>query len=192
VRGSGTPLFPVGVAALLAALTLWLHRAAELGDFAPGGKRHTPDFVVDNFVVRRFDSGGVLQHTAAAPKMVHYGDDDTTDMSAPVYRFFGPHPMDLSAKRAWIGKDGKEVRLEGDVRLVRAADGEIPETVITSREMYIYPDEEIARSDTPITIARGRSVLSGGAFDADGRRDTLLLKGPVRGTIVPRENLRSR
>jgi lipopolysaccharide export system protein LptC len=100
--------------------------------------------------------------------------------------------MDLSAKRAWIGKDGKEVRLEGDVRLVRAGSADIPETVITSREMYIYPDEEIARSDAPITIARGRSVLSGGAFDADGRRDTLLIKGPVRGTIVPRDKSASR
>jgi lipopolysaccharide export system protein LptC len=188
VRTSGAALFPLGIVALLAALTFWLERAVLFDDGSRSGKnRHDPDFIVDDFKLRRFAADGSLQHSAAAPKMVHYADDDTTEITAPVFNMHGQPPTQMTAQRAWMGKDGKEVRLEGAVRAVRSGEAGSAETIVTTQVLYLYPDDDLAHSDTPTTVTQGRSVLNGAGFEADGKQETFTMKGPVRGTILRRE-----
>mgnify|MGYP000856062201 FL=1 len=64
-------LFPLAMLVLLAALTFWLNRVIE-GDKPRGPQRHDPDYWVENFVVRRFDLDGKLQHTLVAKKLLLY------------------------------------------------------------------------------------------------------------------------
>lgn len=185
MRPSGASLFPLAIVAMLAALTFWLERAVVSGAAASATKsRHDPDFVIDNFTVRHFDAKGNLQHAGSAAKMIHYGDDDSTEITQPDLTLYKAPALHVTAQRAWMSKDGKEVRMEGDVRAVRTSEPARAETVLTTEAMTVYPDDDLAHSDVPVTMVQGRSVVVGAGFDADSKRQLFALRGPVHGVFV--------
>lgn len=177
-------LFPLLLIGVLAALTFWLQRVSEPPAVDRSGRdRHDPDFIVDTFTVRRFDSTGALQHTLAAVRMQHYPDDDTTTVIAPHVTFHGTPPTLLTAEQAFVSKDAKAVRLERNVLLVRsAANGGLSTEVATAR-LDVLPDLETASTDLPVTITQGRSIVTGSGLHADNKSMLTTLRGPVRGTI---------
>ena len=178
----GGALFPLLLVGVLAGLSFWLQGITEPGVDRSGRLRHDPDFIVDNFSVRRFDVGGTLQHTVVSRRMAHFPDDDTTHLEAPRMDFHRQPPAVLTANTAWISRDAKEVRLEGNVRFVRGgADGF--ETVVATSLLNIFPDEETARTDAPVNIAQGLSTIDGTGLVMDNKIQTATLLGPVRGTI---------
>lgn len=185
MRATSATLLPLALLTLLAGATFWLERATKVDDGSMSGKtRHDPDFVIDKFTTRRFNIDGGLQHSLTAQKMMHYADDDTTEVALPALTYFAHlPPTQLNARQAWVSKDGKEVRLFNDVRMVRAATRDQEELVVTGSELSIFPDDEIARTDKPITIANGRSLLHGKGLDADNRTRIFTLLGRAQGTI---------
>ncbi|MFI4981545.1 MAG: LPS export ABC transporter periplasmic protein LptC [Nevskiales bacterium] len=185
MRASGITLLPLVLLTLLAGATFWLERASQIDDGSSNGKkRHDPDFVVDNFTTRRFNLEGGLQHSLTAKKMLHYADDDTTDVTAPSLTYYGHiPPTRLTSLQASVSKDGKEVRLTNDVRMVREASADRPELVVTTSELKVFPDDEQARADVPVTIVDGQSTVHGTAMEADNRAQIFTLKGRVQGTI---------
>lgn len=182
---SAAPLFPLFLLTLLAGGTFWLERATHVEDSVGSGKhRHDPDFIIDNFTTRRFGLDGSLQHTLTAQQMLHYPDDETTEVSAPALTYFAKTPPTrIDARRAWVSKDGKEVRLSEDVRMVRAATPSQPELVVTSAELRVFPDDELARTGTPVTIVDGQSTLHGSGLEANNHTQIFTLLGRVQGTL---------
>lgn len=177
-------LLPLLLVAVLAGLTFWLQSLSQSGGVDRSGKnRHDPDFIVENFNVRRFDAEGSLQHTLASKRMEHFPDDDSTVVTEPRITFHRASPTKLSAATAWVSKDAKEVRLEGDVRLVRSGADSL-ETVVTTSSLNIFPDDEVARTNAAVTIEQGRSVIHGTGLIVDNKTQTTTLHGPVRGSIV--------
>lgn len=185
MRVSRTKLLPLLLLTLLAGLTFWLESATHIDVGRNDGKgRHDPDFIVDNFTVRRYNVSGSLQYVLTAPKMLHYADDDSTEVGTPVLTYFGEDRRTrVNAGKAWLSKEGKEVRLSDDVRVVREAMADSPELVVTTAEMLVYPDDEVARGSLPVTITQGRSILTGTGFDTDNRIHVFKLMGRARGII---------
>ena len=173
---------------MLGGLTLWLDRASQTDD---GGRRanarHDPDFFVERFTIRRFAPDGSLQHTITADRMQHYPDDDTTTVANPHLVYYSQRQTVVTSRTAWLDKEGKHVRLDDDVRIVRKGDGETPETVITTTVLYVTPDDEYARTDAPVTISQGRSVVHGIGLEANNKTEIAVLSGPVQGTIYRNE-----
>ena len=185
MRSTGATLLPLFLLTLLAGATFWLDRASRLEDGGGSSKlRHDPDFIVDTFTTQRFNLDGSLQHTMTAQKMLHYADDDTTEVTAPALTYYGNAPTTrLNAKQAWVSKDGKEVHLINDVRMLREASADRPELVMTSAELRVFPDDEIARTNTPVTIVNGRSTLHGSGLEANNHAKIYTLLGRAQGTI---------
>ncbi|OIR01684.1 lipopolysaccharide exporter periplasmic protein [mine drainage metagenome] len=182
---SGTNLLPLLLLTLLAALTFWLQRTTQIGAVHDDGRdRHDPDFIVNNFTVRRYNLDGGLQQVLTAQKMLHYIDDDSTEVSTPALTYYGANRQtQVTARQAWLTKEGKEVRLVGDVRLVRAATADSPQLVVTTAEMNVYPDAGIARSNVPVTITQGQSVITGNGFEVDNKTRIFQLVGKAHGII---------
>jgi lipopolysaccharide export system protein LptC len=186
-HSAGTRLFPVVVMASLAALTFWLDRATQPEEARRGSVgRHDPDYIVDQFEVKRFDVAGALQHTLVAQKMLHYPDDESTEVIAPRLTYHRTPPTQVFADKAWLDKDGKHVRLEGNVNVVKTGvDGRPPTKFITS-VLYAVPDDEFAHTDVPVTISEGQSVITGTAFETSGKTNVSVLYGRVEGVIHAR------
>lgn len=176
-------LFPLAMLVLLAALTFWLSRVIE-GDKPRGPQRHDPDYWVENFVVRRFDLDGKLQHTLVAKKLLHYPDDDTTIVTAPQLTYHQGAPAEISARMAYVGADGKEIDLVDDVRVVRqGATGDVPPSVLETRALKVFPDAEKGRTSAPVVITQGRSILRGSGLEFDNKTGVTVLRGRVTGTL---------
>lgn len=187
MRPSTAPLLPLFLLALLAGGTFWLERVTRVEiDVGSGKNRHDPDYIIDNFTTRSFNLNGSLQHMLSAQRMLHYPDDETTEVSAPALVYFDQTPPTrVSAKQAWVSKDGKEVRLIEDVRMIREASSTRPALAVSTAELSVFPDDEIARTNKPVTIVNGQSTLNGRGLEANHRTQVFTLLGRVRGTIQP-------
>ncbi len=185
MKFSSANLLPLLLLTLLAALTFWLDRATQIDTGRQDGHdRHDPDFIVNNFTVRRFNLAGALEQVLTAKKMLHYADDDSTEVSAPTMIYYGgDRQTQVTARQALLTDKGKEVLLTGDVRLVRAATANDPELVVTTSEMKVYPDEKLASSNVPVTIVQGQSVITGGGLEVDDKTQVFKLTGRAHGII---------
>lgn len=185
-------IFPLFALALLAAASFWLeHITRSAEPRADGHLRHDPDFIIDNFSIRRYDPQGHLQHTLSARQMRHYPDDDSSlvDQPAIIYQASMP-PLELSARQALISKDGEEVHLKQEVLLVRAAGFQRPALHVMTDELRVHPEAETAHTDTPVTIIDGGNTLHGKGMDADNKRQIYRLNGPTHGTLQARSTAR--
>ena len=183
MKDRAASLFPLLMLVLLAALTFWLNRVIE-GDKPRGPQRHDPDYWVERFEVRRFDLDGKLQHTLVADKLLHYPDDDTTIVTAPQITYHQKAPSEVSARMAYVGRDGKEVDLVDEVRIIRhSAAGDSPPTVVETRTLKVFPDEERGSTRDPVSITQGKSVMHGKGLEIDNRSGITVLRGRVTGTL---------
>ena len=183
MKDRAASLFPLAMLVLLAALTFWLNRVIQ--DENPRGpQRHDADYWVERFEVRRFDADGKLQHTVVADKLLHYPDDDTTIVNTPHITYHQQPPTEIFARMAYIGRDGKEVDLVDEVRVIRhGALGESAPTVLETRTLKIFPDDEKGHTNDPVVITQSNSVMRGSGLDIDNRSGITVLRGRVTGTL---------
>jgi len=183
MKNRAASLFPLVMLLLLAALTFWLNRVIQ-GDSPRGPQRHDPDYWVERFEVRRFDIDGKLQHTVVADKLLHYPDNDTTIVTTPHLTYHQQPPTEIFARMAYIGRDGKEVDLVDDVRVIRhGALGDSPRTVLETRTLKVFPDDERGTTNDPVVITQGKSIMRGTGLDIDNRSGITVLRGRVTGTL---------
>ncbi len=183
MKDRASSLFPLLMLLLLAALTFWLNQVIQR-DNPRGPQRHDPDYWVERFELRRFDREGKLQHTVVADKLLHYPDDDTTIVTAPHVTYHRHPPSEMFSRMAYMGPDGKEVDLVDDVRVIRqGVSGKSPSTVLETRTLKVFPDDEKASGNDPVVITQGKSVVRGTGLDVDNRSGITVLRGRVTGTI---------
>lgn len=176
-------LLPIMLVLFLAALTLWLRIAMEPRATAGNGPhRHDPDAIIDNFTVTRLDERGAAQYTLTANRMLHFADDDSTELAAPqvVKRGEGPK-VTITAERGTVTHDGKEAFFYGNVLVVRAATAEREELRVRTDALHVLAEKNIARTDRAVTITEGRSVLSGVGMEFDENARRFALFSQVRG-----------
>jgi len=184
MKERASSLFPLAMLVLLAALTFWLNRVIQ-DDKPRGPQRHDPDYWVERFEVRRFDIDGKLQHTLVAEKLLHYPDDDTSIITAPKITYHQDAPAEVSARMAYIGSDGKQIDLVDNVRVVRhKAAGDAPPTVLETRTLKVFPDDETAHTRDPVVISQGMSVMHGSGLDLNNKSGITVLHGRVTGTLT--------
>jgi lipopolysaccharide export system protein LptC len=118
----------IAVAAVLialAALSWWLPTAlTPPGNLFEGESRHEPDYTI---------------YELRAAKLVHYGDDDTAELTQPYLIQFPPDaaPVHTRADRGQVSANGKEILMQGNVRVTRGASGNDPAGEVQTREMRV-------------------------------------------------------
>lgn len=186
MRLSGSSaLFPLLVLGMLAAFSFWLERTTRSEGGGPDPNlRHDPDFWVEEFTLRRYNLDGSIQHTLKASRMTHFADDESTEVTEPRVAYFrNEATTTLTARRAWLDKEGKHVRLRDEVHVVRT-EPQGTSTVIDTTLLNVTPDDEYAQTDAPVTITQGRSVVHGkGGMEVNNKTQVTILNGPVTGTI---------
>ena len=178
-----TSMFPLFMLLLLAALTFWLSQVIQ-SQSPRGPLRHDPDYWAERFEVRRFDIQGKLQHTLVAEKLVHYPDDDTAIVTEPHLTYHQSPRVEIFSRTGYIGRDGKEVDLVDDVKVIRhGATDDLPPTVLESRTLKVFPDEEKASTNDPVILTRGASILHGTGLETDNSTGITVLHGRVTGIL---------
>ena len=189
MRFSTTRLFPLALMLSLALLTFYLDRMVREDETAPTKRRHDPDYIVTDFTTTTYDRDGRPLTLLSAARMLHYPDDDTTELHAP--RMLQTRPaeprMSVTAERGTVSADGEEIFLYDNVVLVREADGERPEARLTTSFLHVLRERSLVRTDREVTIVEDTRSLSGRGmeYDAESRVFTLMADG--RGRFEPKK-----
>lgn len=182
-------MFPLLLMLALAALTFWLERTVrEEEGVHPSLRRHDPDYVVDNLTHTRFDAQGAIESTLAASKMIHYPDDDSTELVAPRMVQTKPNEprVTVTADRGALSQDGEDVFLYGNVLVVREGGPDRSETRMRSSFMHVVRAHSVMRTDRDVVITEEDRVLSGRGMEYHNDSRQLFLRERVRGRFEPR------
>jgi lipopolysaccharide export system protein LptC len=189
VRLQPARLFPLLLMLALALLTFWLERAVQEEAVHPSLRRHDPDYTVENFELRRFGAQGALEATLAAAKMIHYPDDDSTELVAP--RMVQSRPdeprLTVSAERGALSRSGDEVFLYENVLLVREAGPARPETRMRTTFLHVIGAKSLVRTDREVTVSEPDRSISGRGMEYHNDTGQLYLRERVRGRFEPRK-----
>jgi lipopolysaccharide export system protein LptC len=187
MRFSTTRLFPLGLMLALALLTFYLERTVREEQPAPAVRRHDPDYIVNHFTTTTYDRGGRVESVMSAERMVHYPDDDTTEMFAPRVLQSRRHEptYTVRAERGQLSPDGDEIFLWGDVQLVRGASAAGPETRMSTEFLHILRERSLVRTDRPVKIVEGTRSLSGRGMEYDNLSRELVLRNDVVAVFGP-------
>lgn len=146
----------------------------------------TPDYYVDEFNFVRMSPAGQPRYTITGDKLVHFPVDDSSEVVHPVVKNFEGKlpPMTVVANRARIEDDNSKVHLNGNVNADRPAAPGVQHFHLESDYLQLLPDEDIIRTDRPVTIRLGDSVLHGTGMVANNATREFRLAGNVRGHYV--------
>jgi lipopolysaccharide export system protein LptC len=180
-------LFPVIVLLVLAGLSFWLQSTVDRGETNHDGKfRHDPDATAENFTVRRFGQNGQIKYRLTAPYLVHYPDDDTSELKSPTLIAYRPEgaTVTVTGDHAKVTAKGETIFLWDNVSVVRAATPDRQEMVARMPDLTAQPDAGIAFTGSPVEITQGQSWVKGVGIHIDNNTSTLVLQSQVRGQYI--------
>lgn len=188
MRLTTTRLFPLALMLSLALLTFYLDRMVREEGGPTPKRRHDPDYMVSNFTSTTYDRDGKPLSVLSAERMVHFPDDDSTELYAPrVLQTKADEPrISVRAERGAVSSDGEELFLYDDVVLVREADGERPEARLTTSFLHILRDRSLVRTDREVTIVEDTRSLTGRGMEYNSESRVFTLMADVRGRFEPK------
>jgi lipopolysaccharide export system protein LptC len=161
--GRSAIVFPLALLALLAVLTLWIdHLVQPPEPKRDGSSRHDPDYKLTNFSTSKTDKDGNLRHRLAAVEMVHYPDDDSTQLVRPRFtQYSATKPFtQIQGQRGMVTSDGENVYFMDNVKVVRGATRQKGEMTVLTDYLHIIPDQELVMTDRPVSILQApRTVV---------------------------------
>ena len=189
MRPSFARLFPLLLMLSLALLSFWLERTARIEQGHPSLRRHDPDYIVHNFKVVGYGQKGEAESMLSARKMVHFPDDDSTELLAPrsVQTKPGEAPMTLTAERGALSQDGEDTFLYDNVLLVRNATPQQPEMRMQTHFLHIVRGRSLVRTDREVAIREEGRYLTGRGMEYDNGSRVLEMRSKVRGRFEQRK-----
>jgi lipopolysaccharide export system protein LptC len=178
------PLLPFAVLLLLAAASgwlLWQLREPPAPPALVGPPRS--DYTLEEFELVALDADGRESFLARGPRLARHPFLGTLDIEQP--RFVIPDrggaPWTSRADRAWVSRDGTELRLLGAVELRGPAADPAAPRLVTER-LNVYPREDRVDTEAAVTVTEPGSILRARGLRAelDARRVELLSEVRIR------------
>lgn len=184
-----TRLFPLALMFALALLTFYLDRTVRDEESHPSLRRHDPDYLITNFTTTTYNKNGAPESILSAAKMIHYPDDDSTELIGPrmVQNKKADQRMTVSAQRGALSRDGEEIFLYDNVLLVREAAAERPEARLSTSFLHVIQDRSLAVTDREVLMEEDHRSLAGRGMEYNYESGQLLLRSEVRGYFEPQK-----
>jgi len=154
---------PLILLALLASLSFWLDRKVQPPARLPqGNTRHDPDFFIEGFSAVKMNPDGTRRYALAAKRMVHYPDDNSTQLELPrlIYFDYERAPVTIRSETAEVEHGGDDVYFRDDVQIIRSAYGPNAEIGMFTSFLHVIPDKDLAKTDKPVQLVEGNSTAS--------------------------------
>lgn len=181
-----TTWLPLVLLVVLAGLTVWLNHSVQLPEpgIAPN-QRHDPDYFVEDFNAVRIGDTGKPSYTLHSKRMVHYPDDDSTDLEAPEFVDFSkviPAPVTITARRGSVSSKGNNVYFRDNVVVTRAPYDDRSALVMKTEFLHIIPDDQYAETKLPVTIYDADTIVHAIGLKFSNKTHILHLLSQVHGT----------
>ncbi len=167
----------------LLAVTYWLNQQVQLDNLPADSKKlHVPDAVMEGFSALTLDTQGLRRGLMTGKTMLHYPDDDSSEILQPRISSFaaGRAPLQMTAQKGVIQGRGDEVQLQQGVQVVRPATADVLEMRVYTEFLRVLPNQDWCGTDLPVRMEQGRDVLSAVGMEMDNRTQRLLLRANIR------------
>ncbi|MFO7594419.1 MAG: LPS export ABC transporter periplasmic protein LptC [Pseudomonadota bacterium] len=167
--------------ALLVALTGWLsHKSDTPSPQTSAAIRQLPDYFIHGLDSTVTGEDGTPSHRLTADSLVHYPENDTTELTRPKLNILNPDRGDWEATAEYgtLEGDRKQLLLRGDVRLSRLTEKGL--NVLTER-LSIDIERNYVETDEPVVLRGPSTHLQGTGMQAYGEQERLVLLSNVRG-----------
>jgi len=172
---------PIILIVLLALFTFWVDKAVRQPiKGQEKDLRSNPDYVMEDFSAYSMDHISGAHQKLFAEKMLHYVANDTTYFEQPrlINSKTGTPELRLRADRANMSGD-EDIYLNGNVKVVRYDEGGEETTMVTS-SLHIIPDDDIAKTNEPVTIIQDNTIINAVGMEIDNGAQIIHLLSEVK------------
>jgi lipopolysaccharide export system protein LptC len=176
-----------GVQLLLLAVALltgwWLYDLDREARNAKVLKTHEPDYFMENFVRTQMDTAGQMKHRLRAKMMVHYPDDDSTELVQPLLEVYNADtpPWHVKSEWGWVSAGHDLVLLQGEVQIWRDTTAGQREIEVLTRDVRVLPNDRYAETGAAAIIRAPRTEYHAVGMRAWFNENRLELLKQVRG-----------
>ncbi|HSY26896.1 MAG TPA: LPS export ABC transporter periplasmic protein LptC [Burkholderiaceae bacterium] len=185
-------IFLVVAVVLASGSYLWLLEVVRhgVGDSSSGAVRTAPDYFVENFNFVRTSKTGQARYAISGVKLTHFPKDDNFQIDLPFVKSLSVDrpSMTMRAQRGFANSDASDVQMFDDVQIDRPVSKFAPHFHLTSEYVEFFPDEDIMRTDKPVVITQGTTVLTGEDMYANNATLMFALGRNVRVVIQPQKH----
>jgi len=137
----------LGVLALLSWGLVELTVTDEIGLMAV--PPHSPDHFSTGYRKWEMGDNGLLKNELTADRMTHYSDDGTTHLDKPLMFFHNETtpPWVINAETGILSADGKNLQLNGKVKVERAEGKGARQLIINTSNVRVKPETHYAETD---------------------------------------------
>ncbi len=136
------------------------------------------DYLLYDFSLVALDVDGRESFAASGPRLTRHPGLGTLDVEQP--HFSSPDARGevwtSRAARAWVSRDGSEVRLLGDAEVLGPPPASGAPIRMSSDRLVLFPRTQRIETDAPVTVTEPGSILraTGMRAEIDARRVELL------------------
>ena len=144
-----------GFLVIVAALSWWLVQVkAPQVEKPVDVQPHSAEFFSTGYQKLEMDATGKPKSKLIASKMLHYGDDNTTELADPVMTFIYPDASNwvVGSESGWISSDGKDMHLKGRVSIDRNESSKVRPIHVKTSELRVKPEKRYAETDQWVEI----------------------------------------
>lgn len=155
---------------------------------APAKQTHEPDSWGKTMLMLRTDETGKPISRIEGDYMEHFPDDDSYDIHYPRAFSIKPDQPTLvgTARLATVLDDGNRIVMKEDALVMRLANERSEPLNVSSQEITLLINEDVAYTDLPATAVRNRSTLKGVGMRYDNKTGELKVFDSTDVEIAPR------
>lgn len=155
---------------------------------AAAKKTHEPDSWGKGMVMLRTDENGLPISRIEGDYMEHFPDDGSYDIVNPrAMSIKQDQPILVgTSKMATVLEDGNRIVMKQDAVIMRLASETTDPMNVSSEEITLLMDQDVAYTDLPATAVRNRSTLKGIGMRYDNKTGELKVLDATDVEIAPR------
>ncbi len=124
---------------------------------------HSPDFFSSNYYKKEMNAEGLVKSELNAEMMIHYSDDGTTHLQAPVMILHNPDapPWVIKAKDGILAADKDHLLLKGEVNISKDADKKSKAFTINTTSLQVQLSISYAETNEWAEVIDGLNNTQG-------------------------------
>lgn len=146
-----------------------------------------PDAIMENVVATIINKEGKPSLKIETPKMIHYAENDTTNITTPhvtVYRE-SPKPWTIDSQYAQATHGIAQINFLNHVVIHHPEDKLNPTTTMQMPSLTVFPDKQIAQTDQAVILTQPDTTIHAIGMLANLNNGTIKLLSQTRTEYVP-------
>lgn len=146
-----------------------------------------PDAIMEDVVTVIYDKQGKPRLKIATPRMVHYLENDATNLTTPEVTLYrkSPQPWRITSQYAKATDGTNKVDFWENVIIQHTGDHNSPTTLIKTPTLTVHPERQTAQTNDAITLIQPSIVVKSIGMFADMDSGNIKLLSEAIGEYVP-------